>query len=88
MRGEQPRRVQRWLPYNRISSHLKRAVLVAEDSGFWRHEGIEFEQMKESIEANLERMEFARGGSTITSSWRRTSISRRPRIQSVKCARS
>jgi monofunctional biosynthetic peptidoglycan transglycosylase len=41
-------------------------VLVAEDSGFWQHEGIEFEQMKESIEANIERLEFARGGSTIT----------------------
>ena len=65
-RGAAPRRVQRWVPYARISSNLKRAVLVAEDAGFWRHEGIEFEQMKESIEANLERLEFARGGSTIT----------------------
>jgi monofunctional biosynthetic peptidoglycan transglycosylase len=52
--------------YGRISGHLKRAVLVAEDSGFWRHEGIDFEQMKESMELNLERLEFARGGSTIT----------------------
>ena len=39
---------------------------MAEDSGFWQHEGIEFEQMKESMEINIERMEFARGGSTIT----------------------
>ena len=31
-------------------ANLKRAVLVAEDSGFWQHEGIEFEQMKESME--------------------------------------
>ena len=54
------------MPYSRISANLKRAVLVAEDSGFWQHEGIEFEQMKESIEANIERLEFARGGSTIT----------------------
>ena len=65
-KGEEPKRIQRWVPYNRISGNLKRAVLVAEDSGFWQHEGIEFEQMKESIEANLERLEFARGGSTIT----------------------
>ena len=46
--------------------NLKRAVLVAEDSGFWQHEGIDFEQMKESMEVNIERLEFARGGSTIT----------------------
>ncbi len=34
--GEQPRKVQRWISYNRISSHLKRAVLVTEDSAFWQ----------------------------------------------------
>jgi monofunctional biosynthetic peptidoglycan transglycosylase len=65
-KGLAPRKIQRWVPYNRISGNLKRAVLVAEDSGFWQHEGIEFEQMKESMEANFERLEFARGGSTIT----------------------
>ena len=52
--------------YNRISGNLKRAVLVAEDSAFWQHEGIDFEQIRESLEINLERMEFARGASTIT----------------------
>ena len=65
-KGAAPKKVQRWVPYSRISGNLKRAVLVAEDSGFWQHEGIEFEQMRESIEANIERLEFARGGSTIT----------------------
>ena len=65
-RGKEPRHVQRWVPYNRISSHLKRAVLVAEDAKFWQHDGIDFEQMKESMEVNIERGEFARGASTIT----------------------
>jgi monofunctional glycosyltransferase len=65
-RGEQPKRIQRWAPYSRISSNLTRAVLVTEDARFWKHEGIDFEELKESIETNLERMEFARGGSTIT----------------------
>jgi len=65
-RGETPRRVQRWLDYGRISPNLKRAVLVTEDSAFWQHEGIDFEQLKESIEVNIERLAFARGGSTIT----------------------
>ena len=66
VKGLPPRRVQRWVGYARISPNLKRAVLVAEDSGFWQHEGIDFEQMKESMEVNIERLEFARGGSTIT----------------------
>jgi monofunctional glycosyltransferase len=65
-RGEQPKRIQRWAPYSRISSNLTRAVLVTEDARFWKHEGIDFDELKESIETNLERMEFARGGSTIT----------------------
>jgi monofunctional biosynthetic peptidoglycan transglycosylase len=57
---------QRWVPYARISAQLKRAVLVAEDSAFWQHEGLDFDQIKESLEVNLERMEFVRGASTIT----------------------
>src|SRR6478672_1561568 len=65
-RGEQPRRIQKWVDYARVSPHLKRAVLVTEDSRFWTHEGIDFDQLKESMEVNIERMEFARGGSTIT----------------------
>jgi len=65
-RGEQPRRVQRWTPYSRISSQLMRAVLVTEDSKFWQHDGLDYEQIKESMEVNLERGEFARGASTIT----------------------
>jgi monofunctional glycosyltransferase len=65
-KGEPARRVQRWAPYSRISSNLKRAVLVAEDSAFWQHEGVDFKQLQESMEVNLERMEFARGASTIT----------------------
>ena len=57
---------QQWISYRRISPQLKRAVLVAEDSAFWQHDGIDFEQIRESMEYNLERGEFARGASTIT----------------------
>jgi monofunctional biosynthetic peptidoglycan transglycosylase len=65
-RGDPVTRDQRWVPYARISPNLKRAVLVAEDSAFWKHEGVDFEQLKESMEVNWERGEFARGASTIT----------------------
>ena len=65
-KGEKPKQVQRWVSYGRISENLKRAVLVAEDSAFWDHDGVDFKQLKESMEVNLERMEFVRGASTIT----------------------
>jgi monofunctional biosynthetic peptidoglycan transglycosylase len=64
--GRTIRRVQRWVPYSRISPSLKRAVLVAEDSAFWEHEGIDVEQIRESIQANWERGRAIRGASTIT----------------------
>jgi len=65
-KGRAPRRVQRWIAYNRISPSLTRAVLVAEDDLFWRHEGIDLEQLQESLEADWTRGRFLRGGSTIT----------------------
>jgi monofunctional glycosyltransferase len=65
-RGERPRRQQRWVPYARMSPQLVRAVLVTEDSAFWQHDGLDYQQIKESMEVNLERGEFARGASTIT----------------------
>ncbi|HVL69142.1 MAG TPA: monofunctional biosynthetic peptidoglycan transglycosylase [Vicinamibacterales bacterium] len=64
--GVEPKRVQQWVGYNRISPHLVRAVLVTEDAAFWAHAGLDYQQIRESLEVNLERREFARGASTIT----------------------
>ena len=64
--GKTIRHVHRWVPYSRISQNLKRAVLVAEDDAFWDHEGVDFEQLRLSIEVNLERGQAVRGASTIT----------------------
>lgn len=57
---------QRWVPYSRISSSLKRAAIVTEDAAFWQHGGIDYDQLRESMEVDWERGEFARGASTIT----------------------
>jgi monofunctional glycosyltransferase len=65
-RGEPPRRLQRWVRYAHISSNLTRAVLVAEDGTFWRHDGVDYEQLRDAVEVSVERMEFVRGASTIT----------------------
>jgi monofunctional biosynthetic peptidoglycan transglycosylase len=65
-KGKPVRRVQQWVRYSRISPDLKRAVLVAEDDAFWQHQGIDFEQLQESLELDWARGRFSRGGSTIT----------------------
>jgi monofunctional biosynthetic peptidoglycan transglycosylase len=64
--GRTVRRVQRWMPYGRISPSLRRAVLVAEDAAFWDHEGIDVEQIRESIRVSWEQGRAMRGASTIT----------------------
>jgi monofunctional glycosyltransferase len=61
-----PRRVQSWAPLGRISRHLIQAVVVAEDPKFFGHEGIDWEALKESVETNVKKRGYARGGSTIT----------------------
>lgn len=55
-----------WISYERMSGQLKRAVLVAEDSAFWDHEGIDLEEIQKSMEINWASGRIARGGSTIT----------------------
>ena len=64
--GRKPRRFQVWKPIRSISANLKNAVLIAEDSAFFQHEGLDYEEIREAIKINAEKMEFARGASTIT----------------------
>ena len=64
--GKAPRSVQRWVGYRRISPHLKRAVLVAEDAAFWQHEGVDYDELQKSIELDWARGQLLRGASTIT----------------------
>ncbi|MCC7124261.1 MAG: monofunctional biosynthetic peptidoglycan transglycosylase [Acidobacteria bacterium] len=57
---------QQWVPYARISPHLKRAVVVTEDAAFFDHDGIDLDEVKASFERNWEDGRFTRGASTIT----------------------
>jgi monofunctional biosynthetic peptidoglycan transglycosylase len=57
---------QRWVPYARIAASLKKAVIVTEDDAYWQHDGVDYDQLRDAVETNLERGEFARGASTIT----------------------
>ncbi len=64
--GRPSHRDYRFVPYPRIAQSLKRAVLVAEDSGFWDHAGIEIDAIRDSLEQSLAKGRIVRGGSTIT----------------------
>lgn len=57
---------QIWVPYDRISRHLTRAVLVTEDAAFWQHDGLDYDEIRASVEVNLAERRLVRGASTIT----------------------
>ncbi len=44
----------RWVPYERISIHLKRAVVAAEDDRFLDHAGFDWEGIERALERNAE----------------------------------
>jgi monofunctional biosynthetic peptidoglycan transglycosylase len=57
---------RQWVAYERISPLLRRAVMIAEDDAFFSHDGLDWNEIKESMRRNLEARHIVRGGSTIT----------------------
>ena len=60
------RLAHQWAPYERISPHLKRAVIAAEDANFTDHDGVDWDAIERAYERNLDSGRIVRGGSTIT----------------------
>ena len=56
----------KWVPYDRISIHLKRAIVAAEDAKFIEHEGFDVEGIQAAVEKNLKKGKLVAGGSTIS----------------------
>ncbi len=56
----------RWVPYEKISVHLKRAVIAAEDGKFLDHDGFDWEALQKAYEKNLAKGRIVAGGSTIS----------------------
>ena len=56
---------QIWVPLSRISPNLQLAVIVAEDSRFCSHFGIDLAEIQDAIQ-DADNLEDVRGGSTIT----------------------
>ena len=55
-----------WQPYERISVHLKRAVIAAEDDKFIDHEGFDWVGIQKAMEKNERKGRIVAGGSTIS----------------------
>jgi len=55
-----------WVPYARISPHLKRAVLVSEDINFFSHHGFDTDEIGNALETAWKEKRFPRGASTLT----------------------
>lgn len=59
-----------WVPYDQISTNLKRAVIASEDARFMSHNGVEWDAIRQAWEYNRRQSDQGkarrRGGSTIT----------------------
>lgn len=55
-----------WTSSGRIPSEMKWAVILAEDSNFYTHEGFDVKAIKNAIKYDLEKKSLKRGASTIT----------------------
>lgn len=56
----------KWVPYEKISKHLKRAVIASEDAKFLNHEGFDWDGIQRAYEKNLKKGRIVAGGSTIS----------------------
>ena len=57
---------QTWMPLSRISPRLVNAVICSEDGTFFEHSGVDWYELEQSVEKNLEKGKAVRGGSTIS----------------------
>jgi monofunctional biosynthetic peptidoglycan transglycosylase len=57
---------RQWMPYEKVSVNLKRAVIAAEDDKFVDHEGFDWEGIQKAIEKNQKKGKVVAGGSTIS----------------------
>ena len=65
-RLENKKKMYRWVGLESVHRDLIYAVIMSEDADFFRHSGINFDAMINSLAENIKRREFAFGGSTIS----------------------
>ncbi len=55
-----------WRDYDRISQHMKQAVVAAEDGKFLQHRGFDLDGMQQALARNKDQGKVVAGGSTIS----------------------
>jgi len=65
-KGRRLRAVRTWIPLAQVSRNLIQAVIASEDQKFFGHDGVDWQAIQESVEANVKKRQALRGGSTIT----------------------
>jgi len=64
--GKPYRATQKWISLSLIPKQVVDAVVVAEDGTFFTHGGVDWFEVRESLEKDIQERRAARGGSTIT----------------------
>ena len=65
-KGNEAELRRQWVPYERISVNLKRAVVAAEDARFLDHEGFDWDAIQKAMAKNEKRGKVVAGASTIS----------------------
>jgi monofunctional glycosyltransferase len=55
-----------WVSIKKVSPYIIKAVIIAEDDKFYRHEGFDFKAMQRAFEEDLKKKKLSAGGSTIS----------------------
>jgi monofunctional biosynthetic peptidoglycan transglycosylase len=65
-KGKILKRKQIWIPYSQISPYLRKAVIIAEDSKYYLHDGIDYNALWYAFNHDIASFSYKQGGSTIT----------------------
>jgi monofunctional glycosyltransferase len=57
---------QKWVPYEKMSLSIKKAVIASEDANFTVHDGVDWDALEKAAKENAANGKIKRGGSTIT----------------------
>jgi len=64
--GRKPKTIMIWKNLNKISQHLQKSVIAAEDAHFYEHFGFDLQGIKNAFQKNEKKGKIKYGGSTIT----------------------
>ncbi|WP_244219874.1 monofunctional biosynthetic peptidoglycan transglycosylase, partial [Corallococcus interemptor] len=64
--GRKPRVRQAWVSLGAVAPHAVDAVLISEDARFYRHEGVDWKEVENSIDQSVREARLGRGASTLT----------------------